>query len=174
MKPSKAKDPNIVRGLCIIDLLRNRAWLSVLLVALLCSSCITMGAPKTAKVEPSTPTPAPTQPLAQASSSADKKLVDTWELQYEVNEKGDERRPRESTRTLIEFTDGGQVIFNRIDKEESDAMKSRSGKYAIEKEEISITDDAGNNVKWPYQVAGDTLVLVMPEVKKKFYWRRYR
>jgi hypothetical protein len=146
----------------------------VLLLAVLCSSCITMGAPKTAKVEPNTATPGSSQPSAPASGLSDKKIVDTWELQYEVNEKGDERRPREATRTLIEFTDGGQVIFNRVDKEESDKMKSRSGKYAIEKEEISITDDAGNNVKWPYQVVGDTLVLVMPEVKKKFYWRRYR
>lgn len=155
-------------------LLRGRAWLPVLLFALLCSSCITMGAPKTAKVEPSTPAPGIAQAAPAPGASADKKLVDTWELQYEVNEKGDERKPREATRTLIEFTDGGQVIFNRVDKDESDKMKSRSGKYAIEKDEISITDDAGNNVKWPYQVVGDTLVLVMPEVKKKFYWRRYR
>jgi len=133
-----------------------------------------MGAPKTAKVEPNTQAPEVSQRSAPSGAPSDKKLVDTWELQYEVNDKGDERRPREATRTLIEFTDGGQVIFNRVDKEESDRMKSRSGKYAVEKDEISITDDAGNNVKWPYQVVGDTLVLVMPEVKKKFYWRRYR
>ena len=61
-----------------------------------------------------------------------------------------------------------------MDKENSDKMKSRTGKYALDKNEISITDDMGNTVKWPYQVTADTLVIVMPEVKKKFYWRRFR
>ena len=53
-----------------------------------------------------------------------------------------------------------------MDKENSDKMKSRTGKYALDKNEISITDDMGNTVKWPYQVTADTLVIVMPEVKK--------
>jgi hypothetical protein len=53
-------------------------------------------------------------------------------------------------------------------------LMSRTGKYALDKEEISITDDVGNTVKWPYQVNADTLVIVMPEVKKKFYWRRFK
>jgi hypothetical protein len=132
-----------------------------------------MAVPKTAKVEPSATAPGASQPSASADSASDKKLVDTWELLYQVNDKGDKEPPREATRTLIEFTDRGQVIFNRMDKENSDKMKSRSGRYSIEREEISITDDAGNTVKWPYQIAGDTLVLVMPEVNKKFYWRRY-
>ncbi|MBI4964911.1 MAG: hypothetical protein HY913_16680 [Desulfomonile tiedjei] len=107
--------------------------------------------------------------------SIDKRLLDTWELLYQENDKGDQERPNEATRTLIEFTDRGQVIFNRMDKD-SDKMKKRSGRYSAENEEISITDDGagGNTVRWPYQVAGDTLVLQMPEVKKKFYWRRYK
>lgn len=138
------------------------------LVALLGASCITTTLPKSARVEPS---PSASEP---SSASTDKNLLDTWELLYQVNEKGDEERPRDATRTLIEFTDKGQVIFNRMDKENSDKMKSRTGKYALDKSEISITDDVGNTVKWPYQVNGDTLVIVMPEVKKKFYWRRFR
>jgi hypothetical protein len=104
----------------------------------------------------------------------DKKLVDTWELLYQTNDKGDQERPPEDVRTLMEFTDKGQVIFNRIDKEHSDKLVSRTGKFALDKEEINITDDRGNTVKWPYQVNADTLVIVMPEVKKKFYWRRFR
>ncbi len=68
--------------------------------------------------------------------------------------KGDEERPREGTRTLIEFTDKGQVIFNRMDKDNSDKMKSQTGKYALDNNGITITDDAGNTVKWPYQADG--------------------
>lgn len=149
-------------------------WKRVM-VALLClsplvsTSCLTMTLPKNARVESS-------PPAAGKSDSAikDTRLVDTWELLYQVNDKGDEQHPRESTRTIIEFTDRGNVIFNRIDRENSDRMKSRSGKYSLDKNEISITDDVGNTVKWPYNITGDTLVIVMPEVKKKFYWRRYR
>ena len=106
-------------------------------------------------------------------ANLDKSLADTWELLYQVNDKGDKEQPKESTRTLIEFTDKGQVIFNRTDKESPDT-KSRSGKYSLDKTEISITDDLGNTVKWPYQITGDTLVLFMPEVNKKFFWRRFR
>lgn len=140
---------------------------TVCLVALLCASCITTTLPKTASVEPGPSSRAPSQ------ASADKNLLDTWELQYQVSEKGEER-PREGTRTLIEFTDKGQVIFNRMDKDNTDKMKSRTGKYALDNNEITITDDAGNTVKWPYQVTADTLVITMPEKKTKFYWRRFR
>ena len=141
---------------------------AICLVALLCASCISTTMPKTARVEPSPSSGEPSQ------ASSDKNLLDTWELLYQVNEKGDEERPRDATRTLIEFTDKGQVIFNRMDKENSDKMKSRTGKYALDKSDINITDDVGNTVKWPYQITGDTLMIVMPEVKKKFYWRRFR
>jgi hypothetical protein len=141
---------------------------AICLVALLCASCISTTMPKTARVEPSPSSGEPSQ------ASSDKNLLDTWELLYQVNEKGDEERPRDATRTLIEFTDKGQVIFNRMDKENSDKMKSRTGKYALDKSEINITDDVGNTVKWPYSITGDTLMIVMPEVKKKFYWRRFR
>jgi hypothetical protein len=134
-----------------------------------------MSMPKSAQVEPNVPATGPVSPASTAPRGVpDTKLIDTWELLYQVDDKGDETRPRAATRTLIEFTDRGQVIFNRMDKETSDAMKSRSGRFSVEKEEITITDDAGNTVRWPYQVVGDTLVLAMPEVNKKFYWRRYR
>jgi hypothetical protein len=156
-------------------ILKRSAAILFCLAPLVFSSCLTMSLPKSARVEPS-PTVSP--PTATASvppkGAADTKLIDTWELQYQVNDKGDEERPRAATRTLIEFTDRGQVIFNRMDKENSDSMKHRSGRYAVEQQEVTITDDAGNTVRWPYQVVGDTLVLTMPELKKKFYWRRYR
>jgi hypothetical protein len=119
-------------------------------------------------VEPSPPSGEPSQ------ASSDKNLLDTWELLYEVNEKGDQKPPQEGTRTLIEFTDKGQVIFNRMDKD-SDKTKNRTGKYALDTSGITITDDAGNTVKWPYQVTADTLVITMPENKNnKYYWRRFR
>jgi hypothetical protein len=143
-------------------------WVLVVLVPFLCASCLTMTMPKSARVDPETPS------SGTAQAAVDKNLLDTWELQYQTNDKGEEERPKEDTRTLIEFTNRGQVIFNKVDKERSDKLMSRTGKYALDKEEISITDDVGNTVKWPYQVSADTLVIVMPEVKKKFYWRRFK
>lgn len=140
-------------------------------IALLCASCITTSLPKSARLESG---PSGSQASSSSGTAREKGIVDKWELLYQVNDKGGEERPRESTRTLIEFTESGKVVFDRIDKESSDARKSRSGQYAMANEEISITDDAGNTVQWPYQVNGDTLVLVMPEVKKKFYWRRVK
>ncbi|MBI5248779.1 MAG: lipocalin family protein [Desulfomonile tiedjei] len=148
----------------------GRAILVIMSLApLLCVSCLSMNVPKTAQVEPN-----PTSSGTVTEASLDKSLADTWELLYQVNDKGDQERPRDATRTVIEFTDKGQVIFNRMDKENSEAMKSRTGKYSLEKSEISITDDVGNTVKWPYQITGDQLVIFMPEVNKKFYWRRFR
>jgi len=130
-----------------------------------------MSLPKSAKLEPSSTMPASSAPSDAAN---DRALVDKWELLVLVNDKGEEEKPRDATRTLIEFTDKGQVILNRVDKEESDALKSRTGRYTTAKNEVSITDDKGNTSVWPYQVTGDQLILVMPEMKKKFHWRRYR
>jgi hypothetical protein len=147
--------------------LRSIGLLAFLLIPLVCASCVSMGLSKTAQLEPSSGP-------AASEVQTDKSLVDTWELECQVNDKGEEEPPKESTKTRIEFTRGGKVIFNRMDNENSDLVKSRTGKYNVDKTEIHITDDAGNTVKWPYQVTGDTLTLVMPEVKKKFRWRRLR
>jgi hypothetical protein len=147
---------------------RALALLFAVLVVLSCSSCVGTGLSKSAKLEPGVSS------SAASAGPGDKGLVDTWELLFLVNEKGDEERPREATRTLIEFTKNGQVIFNRIDSENPDRVKSRTGKYKIDKAEISITDDQGYTVNWPYQIMGDTLILVMPKENKKFHWRRFR
>lgn len=146
-----------------------RALLCV--VPILCASCLSMSLPKSAKLEPSSGMPTASAPSVAGN---DRALVDKWELLLLVNDKGGEEKPRDATRTLIEFTDKGQVILNRVDKEGSDALKSRTGKYTTAKNEVSITDDKGNTSVWPYQVTGDQLVLVMPELNKKFHWRRYR
>jgi len=104
----------------------------------------------------------------------DRGLVDTWELLYQVDDQREQKRPPDSTRTLIEFTDKGQVIFNRLDKDTSNQLKNRTGKYTLDSDMINIVDDVGNATKWPYQLTGDTLMIVMPELEKKFYWRRFR
>ncbi len=152
-------------------LCRYRALLLLLVLIIIfsCASCVGTGVSKSARIDPGV-----TSGSAAFDSAGDKGIADTWELLYQVNEKGDEERPNEATRTLIEFTKNGQVIFNRMDNENSDRVKSRTGKYSIDKAEISITDDAGYSVKWPYQINGDTLVISMPELKKKFHWRRFR
>jgi hypothetical protein len=138
----------------------------------LCSSCLTTTLPKTAAVEGAAQSAQ--KGTDNSKDAKEKSLFDKWELQYQVNDKGVQEKPRESTRTLIEFFDDGKVVFDRTDKDKAEARKSRTGRFTVANNEISITDDAGNTVKWPYQVSGDTLVLVMPEVQKKFYWRRVR
>jgi hypothetical protein len=109
---------------------------------------------------------------ASLQGSGDKSVVGKWELLYQLNDKGERQNPRDQTKTQIEFTDNGQVVFNRIDNENSDNVKSRTGKFTVDKNQISITDDAGNTVKWPFQIASDSLIISMPEVNKKFHWRR--
>lgn len=146
--------------------------LGILICALMCAfslaSCLTASLPKNASME--------SQATSQnsASSNLDKGLTDKWELMYQVNDKGEEQKPRESTRTVLEFTGSGEVIFNRMDKDNTDMTKSRSGKYTLDKDQIVITDDAGNTVKWPYSITADNLMISMPEVSKKFHWKRYR
>lgn len=146
--------------------------LGILICALMCAfslaSCLTASLPKSARME--------SQATSQntAASNLDKGLTDKWELMYQVNDKGEEQKPRESTRTVLEFTGNGEVIFNRMDKDNTEMTKNRSGKYTLDKDQIVITDDAGNTVKWPYSITADNLMISMPEVSKKFHWKRYR
>ncbi len=135
---------------------------------LACVSCVGTSVSKSARVDPGV------SGSMASQIAGDKGIVDTWELLYQVNENGDEERPREGTRTLLEFTKGGQVIFNRVDNENSDRVKTQTGKYSVDKSEINIADTEGNSVRWPYDISGDTMVLSMPEKKKKFHWRRFR
>lgn len=157
----------------MLSMLKIVVRVGLCLAILVCASCLSASLPKSAKVEPTAPVPR-TPSAERTESRLDKGLVDTWELLYQVGNNGDEKRPRESTRTLIEFTGNGQVIFNRLDRENSHQLKSRTGKYTLEGEMINIVDDMGNSVRWPYQLTGDTLIIVMPELEKKFYWRRFR
>ncbi len=138
------------------------------LCALTCASCLTASLPKNARMDSNASSEnSPAAPV-------DRGLTDKWELMFQINDKGEEQKPRESTRTVLEFTGNGEVIFNRMDKDSADMAKSRSGKYTVDRDQIVITDDAGNTVKWPYQVNGDNLMISMPEVSKKFHWRRYK
>ena len=111
-------------------------------------------------------------PKSPSTSGGDGRVVAAWELMYQVNDKGDEERPRETTRTTLEFTNEGRVLFTRMDSENKSHKKEKTGKFALDKGEITITDDAGNTVRLPYSIDGDKLVIVMPEMKKKFIWRR--
>jgi hypothetical protein len=144
----------------------------ICLTLFLCASCITTTAPNKAQVKDQQ------RPVASRQStrqSVDNKIVDTWELLYQINDKGDQQLPRDNVRTLIEFTDRGQVIMNRIDKgASSPQVTSKSGNYVLRENELNITDNVGRSVRWPYRITGDSLVISMPEEKKKFYLRRYR
>jgi hypothetical protein len=141
------------------------ARLLVCMVALLCSSCLSMTVPKSARMDPGS---------NAGGAPADKRIVDTWELLYEVHDNGDKNPPKEGTRTLIEFTDKGRVIFNRIDKEHSDRVANRTGKYVQRNNEVAVTDDEGNTVTWPYSISGDAMILNPPDRKVTWHLRRFR
>lgn len=133
----------------------------ICLVPLLWASCVTMSFPGL-KAGP-------------ASYSVDKNLISTWELLYQINDKGEkETVGPDKPRTLIEFTDKGRVIFNKIFRDNPDSLTSHQGTYTVDKGFLSITDHKGRTSRWPYEVAGETLITSMPERKEKFYWRRTR
>ncbi len=134
-----------------------------------CASCMTMTLPQSTKVK----TQSEEVPRKEYIVKDDR-LCDTWELMYLVNDKGEEKNPDEGTRTLMEFTQKGEVIVNKVDRGATDRVKTRNAEYVAENNLINITDHEGNKVKWPYMIDGDTLIIEMPEVKKKFYWRRFR
>lgn len=131
----------------------------VLVGTLFCASCVTTTIPWTTR---------------GGQGPADRRLVETWELLYQIDDRGEKQLPTDGTRTLIEFTDKGRVIFNRIDKDNSSRVKNRTGNYTQKDNELVITDDGGNNVKWTYNIQDDNLVISAPELKKTFYWRRFR
>jgi hypothetical protein len=120
-------------------------------VLLLCSSCLGLTATKEQAAGP---------------------ITDTWELMYQIDEQGAQEKPPQSIRTLIEFTKNGQAVFKRIDKETSNVVKTQSGTYKVDGDRVIITDSEGPTVNWPYRITDDILVLTMPELRKKFYWRR--
>jgi hypothetical protein len=139
----------------------------VCLASLFCASCLSMTVPKGARVEPGSGS-------SSGGAPADKRLVDTWELLYQVNDKGEKDLPKEGTRTLIEFTDKGRVIFNRIDKDNPSKVGNRTGQYTQENNQIVLADDGANKATWTYTVSGDNLVVTAPELNLTFHWRRFR
>jgi len=155
--------------------LTPRAFLRIMvvLVPFLCTSCLSTSLPKGAKVDPG-PLNSGSPTRLETKGAIDQGLVDTWEVQYLVDAKGDEEVPAEQKRILIEFTDKGQVIINKLSRDSPEGTKSRTGRYTLEGNQILITDDMGYNSKWTYELVGDRLVLVMPQENKKFHCRRFR
>lgn len=150
---------------------RSKRFVLALLcvVCCLCASCVTMTLPQSTKVNTQSPRTPEKEYVVK-----DDRLCDTWELMYLVDDKGEEKNPEEGTRTVAEFTRKGEVIVNKVDRRAPDRVKTRKGQYVAENNKIRITDQDGNEVSWPYMIDGDTLVIEMPEAKKKFYWRRFR
>ncbi len=149
-------------------------WLAVALAATLCSSCLFMTGTQSARVK--NPSGPENKPKQEAGGVADPRVVGTWELLYRMDDNGKETPPRQGTRTLIEFTDNGDVIFNRSDRGGSDRVKSRTGRYTVNDDTLNITDDSGYSAKITYRMAGDTLItsMVVEDRPTEFYWRRYR
>ncbi|MFC1834704.1 hypothetical protein ACFL2Q_08215 [Thermodesulfobacteriota bacterium] len=91
---------------------------------------------------------------------------------FRSDDSGAQERPRNTVRTLIEFMPDGRFKFERINSDEARMVRSKTGTYTLGRDEIMINDDQGNSVSWPCSVADDRMMIVMPELKKKFYWRR--
>jgi hypothetical protein len=145
------------------QLSRCMAIMFVFCTALVCSSCFSTVASKNPREEPR-PRPRPVAPT-------DKTLVGTWELIYRVDNRGEQKLPE--MKTKLELTDKGTAIFNRTDPSKQGAVETTTGVYTLQQNEITITDDDGIKTNtWPYTLAEDILVITMPEVDKKFYWRR--
>ncbi len=173
--------------------LRRGAKLLVFLAPVVCASCLSMTMPKK---EPWTASDTSSQET-EAVAVSDNRIVDTWELLYQVDESGEQQLPREGTRTLVEFTPNGRLIYNRVDrtrpvqvsaesesggyswpwqgsKEESPPrLKTQTGTYRVQEGELNVTDGT-NNTRWPYRIVGDTLVIVIPKKKKQLHFRRFR
>lgn len=144
----------------------------IFFAAVICVSCLTASLPKSARLE--SDLPPSSDHVTSGLKTSDRNILGKWELLYQINDKGDRQNPKDQTKTQIEFTDDGKINFTRLDNENTDSVKSRQGKYSVEKDQINITDDAGNTVKWPFEVASDSLVITMPEQNKKFHWRRFQ
>jgi hypothetical protein len=132
-----------------------------------CAGCLGIAGPKDPKMESG----------GAATVITDKSLIDTWEVVYRVDDKGEKKSLDPGTRTLAEFSDNGRLIMNSVYDEKSGKIKSRTGRYSVDGQTINIADNEGNTAKWPYEITGDTLVITMPDEKGKFhkvYWRRYR
>lgn len=140
------------------------ALILLCLSTLACGSCVLTGLYKDVWKNPGPPT-------------IDESLVGVWELMYQVDPQGQRNPPRPGTKTLIEFTKDGRVIFNRADTENSDLAKSKTGNFRVEDRVLIITDHKDNRVSWPYEIFGDRLVFTMPEdqnnKKSEYHWRRY-
>jgi hypothetical protein len=139
--------------------LRSTLKFCILLSALLCCSCLGIGVKN---------------PQVDGDSGQfqvkDPKLVDKWELQYQVGDDGAQAKP-DKNRVLLEFTKSGQVILNIMDRENpSEVNTPTKGNYTTENGEITVTDKGLE--KWPYSVKGDTLRIYMPGKKQSFYWKR--
>lgn len=147
--------------------MRRVVEVMICLIPLLWASCVTMSLPKTGQGDSGLKGP--------ATYNVDKNLVSTWELLYQINDKGEKGLgPPDKPRVLIEFTDKGRVIFNKIYPDKPNALTKHQGTYTVDKGFITITDHKGQTSQWPYEVNGETLVTAMPERKEKFYWRRTR
>jgi YD repeat-containing protein len=128
-----------------------------------------MSVPKSARVDIPSSVAAP-----PGDAGRDTMLVDTWELMYQIDANGSQVRPEEGSRILIELTSDGRVIFKKVDKDQPENVKSRFGTYSPAHNEISITDDKGNSVKWAYEITGNTLTITWPKMNYKFVLRRAR
>ncbi len=112
---------------------------------------------------------------AQGETSAgdlESRLVGAWELIYWTNDKGEQQLPTNNSRTFLEFTDKGEVVFTGIGPRDPGTAGLKSGTYRLDNDEISVTDGTGQTAKWSYTVADDVLRVGLPEKQGGLYWRR--
>ncbi len=143
--------------------LGSRRAMVVLLCAVpfLCASCLALGIPKTPGLE---------SPASLPEGEIDERLIGTWEVQYRQSENGSKEYVW--SRTLIEFTDKGELIFNRVDREKEDKLKTETGRYTVVGDSIIVLDTEGHRGRWQYEVSEDNLVIMMSDKGEEIHCQK--
>jgi hypothetical protein len=100
------------------------------------------------------------------------KLIDTWELMYQINEQGQRIDPGDDIRVLMQFTEDGRILMNWFDVKTSETLRSIDGSFKIEGDKVTIRVQAGNEKAWPYSFKDGKLILLWPSKNLSFIWRR--
>jgi hypothetical protein len=130
-------------------------------VPFLCVSCLGLGIPKTSGLE---------SPASLPEGEIDERLIGTWEVQYRQTDNGSKEYVR--SRTLIEFTDKGELIFNRVDREKEDQLKTEAGRYTVVGDSIIVLDTQGHRGRWQYKVSEDNLVIMMSDKGEEIHCQK--
>lgn len=129
--------------------------LYLLICSLICCSCVSLVVPKD-----------------EQNPQSGESLIDTWELLYQIDEKGQKKLPGdENVKLLMRFSDDGRLYESYYDVKESKEIKSESISYRVQGNKLIIKDNKGNTATWIYSFKDGKLIILW-STNKRFVWRR--